>query len=238
MNAKFGAVLGGAAIGAGILALLLFHEPEAEPVPPFEGAVVDASAPASAEPRAAAPLENNDDMAQGKGAAPPTAMVEVQGAVAHPGLYALVQGARLFDALASAGGATAEADTSGLNIAARLIDGSVVSVPYRAAYPGDGTPDAAALNPPAYTRAGWRAGAPGTMGEGSLAPGAGGLVNLNTATQQELESLPGVGPKTAEKIMRFRSEQPFANVDDLRYIQGIGEKRLETLRPLVTVEEY
>jgi competence ComEA-like helix-hairpin-helix protein len=61
-------------------------------------------------------------------------------------------------------------------------------------------------------------------------------VNINTATQAELETLPGVGEKTAEKIMRFRETQPFTQVDDLQYVQGIGEKRMEALRPNVTVE--
>ncbi len=161
-----------------------------------------------------------------------TVMVEVQGAVASPGMYTLPSGARLHDALLAAGGATNEADIRDLNIAARLIDGSVISVPYNVA----GTPTAGAVNPPAYTRAGWRGSGRAQSQSATSGPPGSGPVELNSATQEQLETLPGVGPKTAEKIIRYRSIQPFTQVDDLRYIQGIGEKRLETLRPLVTVD--
>jgi len=165
-----------------------------------------------------------------------TKMVEVQGAVVAPGVYTLQADARLFDALTSAGGVTEDSDTTDLNIAARLIDGSVITVPYRALQAGDGTPGAVELNPPAYTRVGWQGSGTGGGDSGDRAVSGTGLVNLNTASQDALESLPGVGPKTAEKIIRFRSIQPFTSVDDLRYVQGIGEKRLESLRPLVSVE--
>lgn len=165
-----------------------------------------------------------------------TAMIEVQGAVTTPGVYALEADARIYDALMAAGGPRAEADLSDLNIAARLVDGSVLTVPYRAAWPGDGTPGASALNPPAYTRSGWQGVGPSSIAVGAVAAPAGGRININSATQAALEKLPGVGPKTAEKIIRFREMQPFASVEDLQYVQGIGEKRLETLRPHVTVE--
>lgn len=165
-----------------------------------------------------------------------TAMIEVQGAVATPGVYALDADARIYNALMAAGGPHAEADLSDLNIAARLVDGSVLSVPYRAASPGDGTPGAAALNPPAYTRSGWQGVGQSSIAVGAVTAPAGGRININTATQAALEELPGVGPKTAEKIIRFREMQPFSSVEDLQYVQGIGEKRLETLRPHVTVE--
>lgn len=170
-------------------------------------------------------------------ASPAVVMVEVQGAVNNPGVYTFPSGARLLNALGEAGGVTTHADTSDLNIAARLIDGSVLTVPYRGT-PDRPAPAAAALNTPGYTRSGWDGGR--VVVSGSVAGGAqpisDTLVNLNTATQFELEALPGVGPKTAVKILRFRELQPFGSVDDLRLIPGIGEKRVETLRPLVTVD--
>jgi competence protein ComEA len=167
----------------------------------------------------------------------PTLMVEVQGAVVRPGAYEMSAGSRVQDVLMRAGGTTAGALVDDLNIAARLIDGSVLTIPYQAS--GEG---AAAYNPPAYTRSGGegthaRAGTearpevPGTSGDRPPAP-----VNVNTATQAELERIPGVGPKTAEKIIRFREQQPIRNLDDLKHVQGIGEKRLESLRPYLRAQ--
>jgi len=163
-----------------------------------------------------------------------TVMVEVQGAVAAPGTYAFPQDGRVRHAIDKAGGVLAEGEISDINIAAALVDGSVLTIPY-AQSRGVITPVAADLNPPEYTRSGWaEAGAP-ERGPTPSASSKPGKVNLNTATQAELETLPGVGEKTAEKIIQFRDTQPFASVEDLQYIQGIGEKRLESLRPHVTV---
>jgi competence protein ComEA len=66
-------------------------------------------------------------------------------------------------------------------------------------------------------------------------PPSAGRIDLNTATQEELESLPGIGPKLAEDILRYRTGKPFVRVDDLTEVSGIGEKRLNDIRPLVTV---
>lgn len=172
---------------------------------------------------------------------PPTGrvMVEIQGAVASPGVYGFASDARVFDALQKAGGPLESAEIRDLNIAATLQDGSVLSVPFRTQGQGAVQPGASDLNPPAYTRSGWSEGAaqPGATVAGSAAnPAAPGKININTATQAELETLPGVGVKTAEKIISFRQTQPFTQVDDLRYVQGIGDKRMETLRPHVTVD--
>ena len=168
-------------------------------------------------------------------------MVEIQGAVATPGIYSFPGDARVFDALQKAGGALDSAEIRDINIAAVLLDGSVLSIPYRQQNARVAMPGAADLNPPAYTRSGWAESSeekarPGSTPTSGATAGAPSRVNINTATQAELETLPGVGEKTAEKIMRFRETQPFTQVDDLQYVQGIGEKRLETLRPHVTVE--
>jgi competence protein ComEA len=135
--------------------------------------------------------------------------VHVTGEVRRPGVYALTEGARVDDAVRRAGGATGNGDRQALNLAAPVRDGQQVRVPARAA-PAGGTAGAAAAG----------AGAPGD------AP-----VDLNTASVEELQTLDGVGPATAEKIVQLREERGgLAGVDDLDEVPGIGAKKLEALR--------
>jgi competence protein ComEA len=141
----------------------------------------------------------------------PRLVIHVVGAVRRPGLYRLQDGSRIADAVRRAGGATRRADLSLVNLAAPVSDGSQVMVPRRA-------PPAAAGTAPAE---------PG-------AAAAAGPVRLNTATVDQLDELPGVGPVTAQKIVDYRSEHgAFSSVDDLDAIPGIGAARLEQLRELV-----
>lgn len=165
-------------------------------------------------------------------------MVEIQGAVVSPGVYSFPPEARVHDALQKAGGPLDHAEIRDLNIAAALVDGSVLSVPYQQQDSGPIQAGAADLNPPEYTRSGWTDTGVASPASTPGAPAApvSAKVNINTATQAELETLPGVGEKTAEKIIRHRESQSFTQVDDLGYVQGIGEKKLEELRPHVTVE--
>lgn len=138
----------------------------------------------------------------------PRLVVHVVGAVRRPGLYRLASGARIADALRRAGGATRRADLSLVNLAAPVSDGTQVVVPRRVA--------AAAAGEDAGT-----------------AP-TGGPVHLNTATTDQLDELPGVGPVTAQKIVDWREQHgAFSSVDDLDAIPGIGPARLEQLRELV-----
>ena len=140
-------------------------------------------------------------------------VVDVVGAVQRPGLYRLAQGARIADAVARAGGATRRANLSLINLAAPLADGEQVVVPGPGATGGGAAPAA---------------------GPGSPAGAASGPVHLNTATLEQLDSLPGVGPVTAQKILDYRQEHgAFATVDELDAVPGIGPARLEQLRPLV-----
>jgi competence protein ComEA len=142
-------------------------------------------------------------------AAPARLVVHVVGAVRRPGLYRLVHGARIADAVRRAGGATRGADLSLVNLAAQVSDGSQVVVPRRVAV-----------------------AAAGGEAEGSASPG--GQVHLNTATIEQLDALPGVGPVTAQKILDYRQQHgAFSSVDDLDAIPGIGPARLEQLRELV-----
>jgi competence protein ComEA len=136
-------------------------------------------------------------------------VVDVVGAVRWPGLYRLSQGSRIADAVARAGGATAKADLAQVNLAAPLADGEQIVVPRR--------------------------GAPGAPTGGASASGTPtGPVQLSTATLEELDTLPGVGPATAQKILDYREKHgAFSSVDELDAVPGIGPKRLEQLRDLV-----
>jgi competence protein ComEA len=136
-------------------------------------------------------------------------VVDVAGAVRRPGLYRLQEGSRVADALARAGGATVRAQLDLVNLAARISDGEQIVVPRRGAVAPSGG-----------------------GGEGPAAPA--GPVHLNSATVEQLDALPGVGPVTAQKILDYRQEHgAFGSVDELDAIPGIGPARLEQLRELV-----
>lgn len=141
----------------------------------------------------------------------PRLVVHVVGAVRRPGLYRLPERSRIADAVERAGGAMRSADLSVVNLAAPLADGTQVVVPRRA--PAGGA----------------AAGQPATSaGAGGAAPGP---VHLNTATLEQLDALPGVGPVTAQKILDYREKHgAFASLDELDAIPGIGPARLEQLR--------
>ena len=148
-------------------------------------------------------------------------VVHVVGAVRRPGLYRLREGARVADAVARAGGATGAAELAALNLAAPLVDGVQVLVPSRSASPAgvesaesDSVPGAAV---------------------GRTSAGVGVKPSLSSATAEQLDELPGVGPVTAQKILDYRTEHgPFRSVDDLDAVPGIGPVRIEQLRDLVT----
>jgi len=136
-----------------------------------------------------------------------TLFVDVVGAVRRPGLYRLKDGSRVADAVIRAGGPTPKAQIELLNLAARIADGEQIVVPRRG------------------------------VGGALAAPGGGvatGPVHLNSATLEQLDALPGVGPVTAQKILDYRQQHgAFGSVDELDAIAGIGPARLETLRGLV-----
>jgi competence protein ComEA len=145
---------------------------------------------------------------------PAEVVVDVVGAVATPGLYRLPDGSRVADAVSLAGGATRRAELAGVNLAAPLVDGTQIVVPRK----GEVAPPVAA-------------GAPSSSG-GAGSPA--GPIHLNTATAEELETIPGVGPVTAQRIIDFREQNgPFRSVDELDAVSGIGPKRLEQMRELV-----
>jgi len=139
-------------------------------------------------------------------------VVDVVGAVRNPGLYRLREGSRIADALALAGGATRKAQVASVNLAAPVADGEQIAVPVRgAAIAGSG----AAPTP--------------TPGSSPTAP-----VDLNTATAEQLDALPGIGPATAQKILDYRQAHgAFHSVSELDAVPGIGPGRIAQLKGLV-----
>ena len=152
--------------------------------------------------------------------APGELVIDVTGAVVAPGVYRLAPGARIGDAIDAAGGFSprvdAERTATQVNLAATLADGQQVRVPSR----DDDAPVA---------------GGGSGSGAGGDAGGAGSLIDLNRATQAELESLPGIGPVTAGKIIEARVQSPFRTIDELRERGLVGQKTFDSLRALITV---
>jgi competence protein ComEA len=159
-------------------------------------------------------------------------VVSVVGLVRTPGLVTLAPGARVADALQAAGGAVNGADTMGLNMAAPLGDGEQIVVGLA---PVPGQPASLGSSVASGSTAVSRTPSPGP-GSGSGKPKGGDVVNLNTATVEQLDALPGVGPVTAAAIVAWRQANgKFTTVDQLADVDGIGPARLEKLRPLVRV---
>ena len=157
-------------------------------------------------------------------------IVSVVGLVHKPGLVTLSPGARIADALSAAGGALDGADLIGLNMARRVADGEQIIVGI-AAPAGEPTSMGSSVAP--EQNSGAQAGAPATTGSPSAADES---VDLNTATVDDLDTLPGVGPVTAAAIVAWRDANgPFTSVDQLADVDGIGPARLEKLRAQVHV---
>ena len=149
-------------------------------------------------------------------------VVHVAGEVKNPGVYTLPSDARMIDAVTAAGGATARADLEVINLATPLIDSSQIYVPAKgvAAHPTFARPQ------------------PGINGvvSSSNSASASGLININRASVTELDSLPGVGPSTAQAIVEYRvAHGPFGSPEDLLNVKGIGPAKFEAMRKLVGV---
>ena len=170
---------------------------------------------ADASPDAPAPAAASTTSATGTSTGGGDVTVHVAGAVVRPGVMDLPAGSRVIDAVEAAGGGVAEADLDRMNLAAKLVDGQRILVQ--------------------------RVGDPAAPAEPGPAGGEGAAptsepVNLNTATQEQLETLPGIGPVLAEAIITERDRKGgFRSVNELRDVRGIGDKRFADLEPLVTV---
>jgi competence protein ComEA len=137
-----------------------------------------------------------------------TISVQVSGAVISPGVYQLDPDSRLADAIQVAGGASEDADLAQLNLARRLTDGEDVDIPVIRPTPGPGTVVSAAEN---------------------------GLVDINSASAEELDTLPGIGPALADAIIEYRSDNgPFNSVDELARVPGISARMVDNMRDLIT----
>jgi competence protein ComEA len=209
-----------AAVAVGLAAWWAVRDQaEAVPLSPVEAT----SSPLAEVPPAGAPEPGSSDPASGPATGPATdpasspgastsgeLVVDVAGKVRRPGIAVLPPGSRVVDALKAAGGARRGVDLTSLNLARPVVDGEQILVGVAPA-----------------------AGVAGSLGP---APAGETLVNLNTADQPTLETLPGVGPVTAEAILAWRTDHGgFSSVDELLEVDGIGEATLADLAPLVTL---
>lgn len=181
-------------------------------------------APPLAEKTVAAPVPN------------PEVVVHVAGAVKNPGVFHLPLDSRAQDAIQRAGGALPQGDLEQINLAAKCVDGSQLYVPVKGSAPKPVVAEpyqGGTLAPPTYSAksSGPRSGSTksGVRGGGAKSPAE--VVSLSAASTEQLQTIPGIGPSTAEKIIAYRSEHgKFQTVDDLLNVSGIGAKRLEKMR--------
>jgi competence protein ComEA len=203
-----------------LLAVILFvnRRPSTEPIvivpPPTASAIATVAAVDAPSPT------------------PELLIVDVAGAVRSPGVYRLSPGSVVADAIAAAGGAAADADLDRLNKAIVLESQMQVYVPHRTAADAPGEPEEAGATragpivPVAPSRANTT-----PQAESAAAPDT-GPVNINTASLEQLDTLPGVGPATAQKIVEGR---PYGTIEDLLRVDGIGDAKLAKLKDLITV---
>jgi competence protein ComEA len=145
-------------------------------------------------------------------------IVYITGAVPRPGIYALPEGSRVQDGIAAAGGFLAEAERTDINLAAFLIDGEELDIPFVEG----GSP---VLPTPVENN-------PVLPGSGSSSE----LIDINTASSVELETLPGIGPTTAQKIIEYRQTNgAFVSIEDIINVSGIGPGLYERIKDLITV---
>lgn len=242
-----------AAVCVGGIAVYLSRPPEERTAPTNESEVrevvireqVFQPVPSPASPEIPEPVPASASVTP-----PRHVSVAIAGAVTRPGVYTMRSGSCVIDLLEEAGGGLEYADLRDINLAAELIHGTTLTIPSGAHASTDGgrlvvrgASGVRVTNPPEYTISGWHRASP-QPGSGASpsaavsAPGVSGdgLVDLNLATAEQLETLPGIGPKKAQEIISYRQGQPFRSVDELTNVKGIGAKTLETLRPHVKVE--
>jgi competence protein ComEA len=189
--------------------------------PMATGRVPSSAAPAGEGSASGAPAGGASSPAPVGSTSPTVVVVDVAGKVRRPGLYRLQVGSRVDDAVRAAGGALVGVDLSSLNLAAKVVDGQQIPVGIA------GSPGGPAADP---------AGGTGGGEAGSGAAGGAVQVDLNAATIEQLETLPGVGPVLAQHVLDWRAAHGrFATVDQLNDVPGIGEVKFAALKPLVTV---
>lgn len=223
-----------AAVVAGVIALAFayFAPHRSEPV-----VVADDSPP---PPQAAA----SADTAASAAASPSEIAVYVCGAIRHVGVFKLTPGSRVVDAVSQAGGLASDADPEAINLAEPLVDGMKIDVPKKGARPEadslestSTTYDVASAGSSATRSSSHRSThhrGSGRTGASKLQPGQ--TVDVNTASESELERLPGVGPSLARRIIEYRQANgPFATPDDLQNVSGIGPSKFAKMEAFVRV---
>ena len=166
----------------------------------------------------------------------PEIAVHVTGAVKVPGVYYLATGARVHEAIEKAGGTTDRADVHSLNLAAKIRDGQQIDVPevHQISDVRQNTPISSTVEEPVIPISPDRSVPPQPSVQKPV-PSDGSRININTATWQELQTLRGIGPALAQRIVEYRQTSGgFSTVDDLTNVKGIGEKTLEKIRDSVT----
>jgi competence protein ComEA len=191
-----------------------------QPVPSISMAAPASASPAGARPRAPA-------------RAKPLIWVDVAGAVRRPGLYSLPDGSRVAAAIERAGGVGRRANRAAVNLAAKLMDGQQVFVPARGSSGGGAVASGGGAHAGGGIPSGAAAGAsgPGAAASGPGAAALGAPISLSNATQEQLETLDGIGPALAQRIIEYREQHGgFRSIDELQEVSGIGAKRFEALR--------
>lgn len=223
--------------------------PRAEQVASSSASAESVQAVGAPQSPGAQPGANPSKSAQGGASGEGTVRVHVAGAVNNPGVYTLPAQGRAVDAIAAASGAAADADLDRVNLAGALSDGVQIYVPHRGEtaapaqiQPNGGTANAGrgnAANGAAQNGASQGGAQPQparTLTPAGSAQKGSTLVNINTATAEELQTLPRIGPAMAQRIIAWREAHGgFRSVDELDAVPGIGPSMLENLRPLVTV---
>lgn len=146
-------------------------------------------------------------------------MIHISGAVNNPGLISLESGSRLIDAVNAAGGAMAEADLDQVNLSRKINDEERIHIPLKG--------EISQIAPLS-----------GEVSGGGVSPNTGEnaeKININTSDKSSLMELPGIGEKTADKIINYRQENPFKSIDDLKEVPGIGEKKFNELKDKISV---
>ncbi|MED1874085.1 helix-hairpin-helix domain-containing protein [Brevibacillus borstelensis] len=197
------------------------------------GGASSGSASSGSAPSASASSASASSNGSGRtGASPPLLYVDVKGKVKHPGLYALEPGARVADAIEKAGGTLPDGDVERINLAEKLTDGSAILIPVKGAASACSQQDVASAVSPSAS-----ASASGSS-SGSASPSAAGKgVNVNTATLEELMTLPGVGESRAKAILEYRTKKGgFRSPDELKQISGIGAKIYERMKDQIRIQ--
>jgi competence protein ComEA len=167
---------------------------------------------------------------------PPTPeplVVQVDGAVVNPGVYELPMGSRVRDAVKAAGGFTAEASEQALNQVALLQSGQRVDVPAKTPTPKPTATRSPSSIPRSTQPGGQPSPSPSAVSEATPTPGP---ININTASLEELDSLPDIGPVTAQKIIEYRQANgPFTQIEDILKVTGIGPAKFEKIKDKITV---